>query len=610
MTMRGESVTKISSFLLHTSAVLALLTGASPASMSDPALPANPNVKTLIAESEPSTKYAPVPKVSPNDPLWYKDAVIYEIHVKDFFDSDGNGYGDFRGLTSKLDYIKSLGVNCIWLLPFYPSPLRDDGYDVSDFRTINKLYGDFADFREFMVEAHRRGIRVITDFVVNHTSDQHPWFQAARKAPAGSTERGYYVWSDTDKKYKDARIIFTDTEKSNWTWDPVAKAYYWHRFFYHQPDLNYDNPEVVKAMLANMSFWFDLGIDGVRLDAAPYLIEREGTNCENLPETHQVLKDMRKVLDVHDPSCIFLAESNQWPRDLLKYFGNADECQMAYNFPLMPRIYMAYGKEDRQPVLDQLELTSVIPGNCQWGLFLRNHDELTLEMVTPEERAYMYKTYAPDPRMKLNVGIRRRLAPLLNFDRQGIEMLNSLILSLPGTPIVYYGDELGMGDNIQMNDRNGVRTPMQWADTLNAGFSTADPSKLYEPVLTDGPGGYRAVNVAAEEKDPASLLNWTRKAITLRREHKVLGRGTIEILKPASKSVLSYLRKGDGETILAVANLSKSAQPVELDLSAYVGAVPRDLFAGKTLQPVGKEPYKLQLSPHAYYWLLLEPTTK
>jgi maltose alpha-D-glucosyltransferase / alpha-amylase len=548
--------------------------------------------------------------IKQDDPLWYKDAVIYEIHVKDFFDSDANGYGDFRGLLSKLDYVEKLGANCIWLLPFYPSPLKDDGYDVAEYRSVHKLYGNMDDFRKFVTEAHSRGIRVITDFVLNHTSDQHPWFQAARKAAPGSPERDYYVWSDTDQKYKDTRIIFTDTEKSNWTYDPVAKAYFWHRFFSHQPDLNYDNPELVKAMVDNLSFWFDLGIDGVRLDAAPYLIEREGTNCENLPETHKVLKDMRVMLDKSHPNCIMLAESNQWAPDLLKYFGNGDECKMAYNFPVMPRLYMAISQENRQPIIDKLHDTASIPDNCQWAVFLRNHDELTLEMVTPEEREFMYKTYAPEPRMKLNLGIRRRLAPLMNFDRAKIELMNNLIFTLPGTPIIYYGDEIGMGDNIQLNDRDGVRTPMQWSNSTNGGFSTAPADKLYNQPLADVPGGYKTVNVEAALKDPSSLLNWTKKAIAIRNKHQVFGRGTIDFLQPEDHAIMAFLRQYKGETVLSVSNLSKTARSVDLDLATYAGAKPVDLFGKKTFAEISKKPYKLELAPHGYYWLQLKARAK
>lgn len=546
-------------------------------------------------------------RLQPKDPLWYKDAVIYELHVKCFRDSDGNGYGDFRGLMGKLDYIQKLGVNCIWLLPFYPSPLRDDGYDVSDYRAVHHLYGNFADFKSFMDEAHRRGIRIITDLVVNHTSDRHSWFRDARRAPAGSAARDYYVWSKTDKKYKQARIIFIDSEKSNWKWDPAAHAYYWHRFFYHQPDLNYDNPRVLKAITDIMCFWFDRGVDGVRLDAAPYLIEREGTNCENLPETHHVLKEMRRVMDERYGDRLFLAESNQWAPDLMKYFGNSDECQMAYNFPLMPRIYIALAKESREPIVEQIRQTSGLPANCQWALFLRNHDELTLEMVTPEERAFMYKTYAPDPRMRLNVGIRRRLAPLLNFDQKTNEMLNSLLLSLPGTPIIYYGDEIGMGDNINLADRNGVRTPMQWSSGFDAGFSSAPASKLYAMPLLNSPGGDKTANVELEQKDPSSLLSWTKHAIAVRKEHKVFGRGTMEFLTPENQSILAYTRKYNGESVLVLSNLSKNAQKAELDLSAFDGITPVSLLDGQSFSTIKKEPYMIQLGPHEFHWLLLPP---
>lgn len=543
----------------------------------------------------------------PGDPLWYKDAIIYELPVKSFYDSDGDGYGDFRGLTAKLDYVQRLGINCIWLLPFYPSPLKDDGYDVSDYRGVHRLYGSFADFSHFIDEAHRRGIRVITDLVINHTSDQHPWFQSARKAPPGSPQRDFYVWSNTDRKYKGARIIFTDSEKSNWAWDPIAHAYYWHRFFRCQPDLNYDNPRVLKAITDVMRFWFDHGVDGVRLDAAPYLIEREGTSCENLPATHQILKEIRQLEDKQYGNRIFLAESNQWAPDLLKYFGDGDECQMAYNFPLMPRIFIAIGKEDRQPIIDQLRRTSGIPAGSQWGLFLRNHDELTLEMVTPSEREYLYKTYAPDPMMRLNVGIRRRLAPLLGYDRAGIELLNSLLLSLPGTPIIYYGDELGMGDNIRLNDRNGVRTPMQWTGGRNGGFSSAVADKLYSPPVSGSPGGYEKANVEAEKREPSSLLNWMASALKVRKQHPAFGRGSIEFLSPESSSVLAFIREYQGETILIVTNLSKRSQHVELDLSAYAGDTPLNLLGEESLRPITKEPFGLECGPQAYYWLLLRP---
>jgi maltose alpha-D-glucosyltransferase/alpha-amylase len=537
---------------------------------------------------------------------WYKDAVFYEVHVKAFFDADGNGAGDFAGLTAKLDYLKELGVDCLWILPMYPSPLKDDGYDIADFYGILPSYGSVADFQKFMEAAHERGLRVIADLVMNHTSDQHPWFQAAR-ADRASPYRDYYVWSDTDQRYRDARIIFTDTEKSNWSWDPVAKQYYWHRFFSHQPDLNYDNPAVKTAMLDVMRFWLDRGLDGFRCDAVPYLIEREGTNGENLPETHAILREFRSVIDrEYGGERVLLAEANQWPEDVRPYFGDGDEFHMAFHFPLMPRLYMGIRREDRLPITDIFTHTPPIPPNCQWCLFLRNHDELTLEMVTSEERDYMYYAYASDPQSKLNLGIRRRLAPLMDNDRHRIELLNCLLLTLPGSPIVYYGDEIGMGDNVHLGDRNGVRTPMQWSDDRNAGFSTADPTQLYLPVITDPVYSYQAVNVAAQEKLATSPLNTLRRLIAARRRSPAFGRGSIEFLKPRNPSVLAYVRRWQDDTVLIVANLSGRPQPVELNLTALEGAVPVEMLGDTRFPPIGREPYFLSLGPHGFYWLRLQ----
>jgi maltose alpha-D-glucosyltransferase/alpha-amylase len=504
-----------------------------------------------------------------SDPQWYKDAIIYELHVKAFFDSNEDGIGDFAGLIQKLDYLQQLGITCLWLLPFYPSPLRDDGYDISDYHGVHPGYGDIDQFRQFVQEAHHRGIRVITELVINHTSDQHPWFQAARSAPPDSPKRDYYVWSDSPAKYKGVRIIFTDSEPSNWTWDPVAKAYFWHRFFHHQPDLNFDNPHVLRAVFKIMRYWLDMGVDGMRLDAIPYLVEREGTNCENLPESHAILKQFRKEMDENYPDRMFLAEANQWPADVLPYFGDGDECHMNFHFPLMPRMYMAIRQEDRHPIVEIMRQTPDIPADCQWALFLRNHDELTLEMVTDEERDYMYKEYAADPRMRINVGIRRRLAPLIGNSRRRIELLNMLLFSLPGTPVLYYGDEIGMGDNIYLGDRNGVRTPMQWTGDRNAGFSRADFAKLYAPPIMDSIYGYQAINVEAQERDSSSLLQWMRRLIALRKGYKAFGRGTLTFFHPANRKVLAYYRQYQDELILVVANLSRFVQPVELDLAEF-----------------------------------------
>jgi maltose alpha-D-glucosyltransferase/alpha-amylase len=544
------------------------------------------------------------------DPLWYKDAIIYELHVKAFFDSNGDGMGDFRGLTDKLDYIKDLGVNTVWLLPFYPSPLRDDGYDIADYRGIHPHYGAMADFRQFIREAHARDLKVITELVINHTSDQHPWFQAARLAPPGSSKRDYYVWSDTAKKWPETRIIFTDTETSNWTWDPVAKAYYWHRFFSHQPDLNFNNPHVVRAVTRVMRSWFDAGVDGMRLDAIPYLCERDGTSNENLPETHAVLRSMRTELDKHYRNRFFLAEVNQWPEDVREYFGNGDECHMAYHFPLMPRIFMAVAEEDHYPIFDILAQTPDIPDNCQWAIFLRNHDELTLEMVTARERDYMYRMYAADMRARINVGIRRRLAPLMENNRRKIELVKSLLMSIVGSPILYYGDEIGMGDNFYLGDRHGVRTPMQWSPDRNGGFSRADPERLYLPPIMDAIYGYQAVNVEAQARSPSSLLNWTKRLIAVRKAHAAFGRGSLKVLRPGNRKVLAYLRtfrdeKGGDEILLCVANLSRSSQPVELDLRQYKGRIPVELLGRTPFPPIGELPYLLTLPSWGFYWFSL-----
>ena len=537
--------------------------------------------------------------------LWYKDAVIYQLHVKAFFDSNDDGMGDFRGLTSKLDYIQDLGVNAIWLLPFYPSPLKDDGYDVADYRNVHPQYGTREDFRVFVQEAHRRGLKVITELVVNHTSDAHPWFQAARRAPAGSRKRGYYVWSDTDQKYKGTRIIFTDTEASNWSWDAVAKQYYWHRFFSHQPDLNFDNPRVVRAVIKIMQSWADMGVDGFRLDAIPYLCEREGTNNENLPETHVVLKKIRAALDARYRNCMLLAEANQWPEDVRPYFGEADECHMAFHFPLMPRMYMAIAQEDRHPVIEIMQQTPDIPDPCQWAIFLRNHDELTLEMVTSRERDYMYRMYAADRQARINLGIRRRLAPLMENDPERIKLMNSLLLSMPGSPILYYGDEIGMGDNIYLGDRNGVRTPMQWSPDRNAGFSRCDPQRVFLPPIMDPIYGYQAVNVEAQVRDPGSLLNWTKRLLAVRKTSQAFGRGSLTFLRAGNRKVIAYLREYQGQAVLCVANLSRAAQPVELDLKKFKGRVPVELLGRTAFPPIGDLPYLLTLPAYAFYWFRL-----
>ena len=545
------------------------------------------------------------------DPLWYKDAIIYELHVRAFSDSNNDGIGDFPGLLSRLDYLQDLGITCIWLLPFFPSPLRDDGYDISNYTDVNPSYGTLSDFKQFLDAAHQRNMQVMIELVINHTSDQHPWFKAARLAPPGSPEREMYVWSQTDQLYKNARIIFTDTEKSNWTWDETAKAYYWHRFFSHQPDLNWDNPRVMEEVLKAMRFWLDMGVDGLRMDAIPYLVERDATSCENLPETHQVIKAIRAAIDADYANRLILAEANQWPADVRPYFGDGDECHMAFHFPLMPRIYMALRQEDRLPITDIMAQTPPIPDSCQWGLFLRNHDELTLEMVTDDERDYMYFAYSADPRMRVNVGIRRRLATLVDNNRRRIELLNSLLLSFPGTPILYYGDEIGMGDNIYLGDRNGVRTPMQWTSDRNAGFSRCDPARLYFPVIMDPIYGYQVVNVEAQQADQSSLLHWTRNMIALRKLFQVFGRGTLTFLNPGNRKILAYLREltqddGSKETVLCVANLSRFAQPVSLDLSAYKGMEPVEMLGYVPFPTITPTPYQLTVAPYSFLWLELQ----
>ncbi|MDQ2923715.1 MAG: maltose alpha-D-glucosyltransferase, partial [Candidatus Dormibacteraeota bacterium] len=542
-----------------------------------------------------------------DDPLWYKDALIYELHVRAFNDTTGDGSGDFRGLVEKLPYLQDLGVSAIWLLPFYPSPLRDDGYDIADYTDVNPMFGNLGDVTAFVKEAHHRGMRVITELVCNHTSDQHPWFQRARRAKKGSAARDFYVWSDTNQKYQDARIIFKDFETSNWTWDHVAGQYYWHRFYSHQPDLNYDNPKVKEALLKALDFWLDMGIDGVRLDAVPYLYEREGTNGENLPETHEFLKEMRRHVDAHYSNRMLLAEANQWPEDAVTYFGAGDECHMSFHFPLMPRLFMSIRMEDRFPIIDILAQTPAIPDNSQWALFLRNHDELTLEMVTDEERDYMYRAYTQDRLARLNLGIRRRLAPLLGNDRRRIELMNGLLFSLPGTPVLYYGDEIGMGDNIFLGDRNGVRTPMQWSADRNAGFSRANRQRLYLPVITDPEYHYETVNVEAQAQNPHSMLSWMKRLIALRKRHRAFGRGTLELLRPENRKVLAYVRRYESEQILCLANLSRFLQAVELDLSKWKGLVPVELFSSNEMPVVGDAPYFLTLGPHAFYWFSLQP---
>jgi maltose alpha-D-glucosyltransferase/alpha-amylase len=543
------------------------------------------------------------------DHFWYKSGVVYEVHVRSFSDSNGDGTGDFRGLIDKLDYLRDLGVTAVWLLPFYPSPLKDDGYDIANYCNVHPMYGTLGDFKNFLRQAHSRGLRVITELVLNHTSDQHPWFQRARRSPRGSRARNFYVWSDTGREYKDARIVFKDVETSNWAWDPVAKAYYWHRFFSHQPDLNYENPEVHKAMTRVVDFWFDLGVDGLRLDAVPYLFEKEGSNCENLPETHMFLKDLRAHVEANYQDRMLLGEANQWPEDAVAYFGQGrgDECHMAFHFPLMPRLFMGLRMEDRLPIVEILEQTPAIPETCQWALFLRNHDELTLEMVTDEERDYMYRMYAQERQARLNLGIRRRLAPLLGNDRRRIELLNALLFSLPGTPVLYYGDEIGLGENIFLGDRNGVRTPMQWSSDKNAGFSRANPQSLYLPIILDPEYHYEAVNVETQLGNPHSLLWWMRRMLALRKKWRALGEGKCEFLHPDNRKILSYVLRFEQETIWVVANLSRFVQPVELDLSTFKQLVPIELFGRMEFPSITEKPYFLTLGPHSFFWFSLEP---
>jgi maltose alpha-D-glucosyltransferase / alpha-amylase len=538
------------------------------------------------------------------DNLWYKDAVIYQLHVRTFCDSNGDGIGDFVGMTQRLDYLQELGTNTIWLLPFYPSPLRDDGYDIADYTTVHPSYGTLDDFKAFLTAAHNRGLRVVIEMVMNHTSDQHPWFQEARSS-RDNPKRDWYVWSDTDTKYQGVRIIFIDTELSNWTWDPISKSYYWHRFFSHQPDLNFDNPEVFEAMWEIMKFWLDMGVDGFRLDAVPYLVEREGTSCENLPETHAIIKKVRKRLDQFYPGRMLLAEANQWPADVRAYFGDGDEFHTAFHFPLMPRMFMAVKLEDRKPIIEILDQTPPIPENCQWCIFLRNHDELTLEMVTAIERDYMYDEYATDKTMRINLGIRRRLAPMMENDRRRIELLNGLLMSMPGTPIVYYGDEIGMGDNIYLGDRNGVRTPMQWNGGINAGFSFADPERLYSPLISNSVYGYQVVNVDSQRRFSHSLLSWMKALIKTRNSYRVFSRGTMEFLRPSNHRVLAYIRELGNDKILVVNNLASSAQAVELDVQRYKGYIPIEMFGRNLFPRFGDLPYLLTLGPYQFYWFRL-----
>ncbi|HZW89243.1 MAG TPA: maltose alpha-D-glucosyltransferase [Myxococcaceae bacterium] len=541
-----------------------------------------------------------------DDPLWFKSAIIYELHVRAFFDSTGDGKGDINGLITKLPYLQDLGVNCLWLLPMYPSPLRDDGYDIADFYSIHPDYGTLEDFQHLIDAAHARGIRVLTELVVNQTSDQHPWFQEARSSP-DNPKRNWYVWSDTDQKYQGARIIFTDTERSNWTWDPVAKQYFWHRFFSHQPDLNYDNPEVQEEMLNVMRFWLRMGVDGFRCDAVPYLFEREGTNCENLAETHAFLKRLRATIDREFQGRVLLAEANQWPSDVRVYFGDGDEFHMGFHFPVMPRIFMSVRREERTPIVEIMQQTPEIPETCQWAIFLRNHDELTLEMVTDEDRDYMYREYAKDPRMKLNLGIRRRLAPLMDSGRRRLELMHSLLFSLPGTPVMYYGDEIGMGDNIFLGDRNGVRTPMQWTPDRNAGFSRADYARLFLPVIADTVYGYQALNVEAQEASTGSLLNWVRELIRVRKQHPALWMGKLRFVNPTNRKVMAFVRISSDETLLCLCNFARGAQPAELDLSAWQGWTPIELFAETPFPPITERPYQLSLGAYGFYWFRLQP---
>ncbi|ADO71952.1 maltose alpha-D-glucosyltransferase [Stigmatella aurantiaca] len=539
------------------------------------------------------------------DPLWYKKALIYELHIRAFHDSNGDGHGDIPGLIEKLPYLQDLGVDCLWLLPHYPSPLRDDGYDIADFYGIHPDYGTLADFQRLVEAAHQRGLRIITELVVNHTSDQHPWFQESRRDPK-SPKRDWYVWSDTEEKYKGTRIIFLDTERSNWTWDPVAKQYFWHRFFSHQPDLNYDNPEVQEAMLDVMRFWLNMGVDGFRCDAVPYLFEREGTNCENLPETHAFLKRLRKTIDAEYPSKMLLAEANQWPADVRVYFGDGDEFNMGFHFPVMPRLFMAVRREDRNPIVEILQQTPDIPETCQWAIFLRNHDELTLEMVTDEDRDYMYREYAMDPRMRLNLGIRRRLAPLMDNGRRRIELMHSLLFSLPGTPVMYYGDEIGMGDNIYLGDRNGVRTPMQWTGDRNAGFSRTDSARLYAPVIADPVYGYQGINVEAQERVKASLLHWVKRLIKVRQRYPAFAMGKLRFVNPDNRRVLAFTREHEGQTILIICNLSRFAQPAVLDLREWEGYVPIELMGETEFPRISSLPYQLSMGPYMFLWFRLE----
>ncbi|HKB04586.1 MAG TPA: maltose alpha-D-glucosyltransferase [Gemmataceae bacterium] len=538
-------------------------------------------------------------------PDWYRDAIFYEVSVRAFYDSDADGFGDLRGLTEKLDYLRDLGVDCLWLMPIYPSPLKDDGYDIADFTGIHPTMGTVADFQALTTAAHERGIRVIADLVLNHTSDQHPWFQEARRNP-DSPYHHYYVWSDADQKYQGVRIIFKDTEQSNWGWDPVARKYYWHRFFSHQPDLNYDNPAVHAEILKVAAFWLDRGIDGFRVDAVPYLYEREGTNCENLPETHLFLKKLRRFLDENYPGTLVLAEANQWPEDLLPYFGTGDEVHMAFNFPLMPRMFMAIRREQCWPIIEIMDRLPSIPHGCQWATFLRNHDELTLEMVTDDERDYMYREYAKDPRMRLNLGIRRRLAPLVEGDRRQIELLHSMLFTLPGSPVLYYGDEIEMGDNVYLGDRNGVRTPMQWNGDRNAGFSRADPPMLYAGVIQDPLYHYQARNVEAQLRSPKSFLQWLRRLIRVRKKYPVFARGSLRFVSCENRRVIAYLREYEGQTALVVNNLSQFAQPAELDLRPFQGVVPVELLGNHEFPRITDRPYFLSLSPHSFYWFRLD----
>jgi maltose alpha-D-glucosyltransferase / alpha-amylase len=572
-----------------------------------PSPPAAPPARPVPARLRRAARATAGPRVTDatRDPQWYRDAVVYQLHLKSFFDANDDGVGDFPGLMQKLDYIAGLGVDTIWLLPFYPSPRKDDGYDIGEYRDVHPDYGTLADARRFVRAAHARGLKVITELVINHTSDQHPWFRRARVSRPGSSHRNYYVWSDTDQRYQDTRVIFLDTEKSNWTWDAEAGAYFWHRFYSHQPDLNFDNPRVLAEVLNVMRFWLDIGVDGLRLDAVPYLVEREGTINENLPETHEVLRRIRAKLDEDFKGRMLLAEANQWPEDTQQYFGQGDECHMAFHFPLMPRMYMAIAQEDRFPITDILRQTPDIPDACQWAIFLRNHDELTLEMVTDRERDYLWNTYAADKRARLNLGIRRRLAPLLERDRRRIELMNGLLLSMPGTPVIYYGDEIGMGDNIYLGDRDGVRTPMQWSPDRNGGFSRGDPARLVLPPIQDPLYGYQAVNVEAQLRDPHSLLNWMRRMLAVRKRSRAFGRGAMRLLYPANRKVLAYIREHEDDLVLCVFNLSRAAQAVELDLSAQAGRVPVEMLGGTSFPPIGQLPYLLTLPPYGFYWFLL-----